>query len=137
VISKKVRRRGQRFPSGSEKTNGVSPGGTSSDICSLICLDYEEVRTRNRLVIPSENPVRLGPRNPVAPHEVFQFTRFNPRRPCRHRRSPETWPADSSHRLRRPWRNRHRRCNAAGRIECMVQCCFARRYQSDNYRPAL
>src|SRR5437762_13576761 len=46
VISNKVRRRGQRFPSGSENTNGVSPGGTSSGIGLLICPDYNEVRTR-------------------------------------------------------------------------------------------
>src|SRR5947207_888082 len=32
VISKNVRRRGQRFPSGSETTNGVTPGGTFSGI---------------------------------------------------------------------------------------------------------
>jgi hypothetical protein len=78
VISKNVRRRGQRFPSGSEKTNGVTQGGTFSGICRLICLDYEEVRTRNKLVIQSENanPARIeGSR---CAHEVMHFPRSNP-----------------------------------------------------------
>src|SRR5947207_1500256 len=56
VINKKVRRRGQRFPRGSENMNGVSPGGTSSGIGLLICLDYEEVRTTKRTHTPEMKP---------------------------------------------------------------------------------
>src|SRR5205823_6269846 len=59
VISKKVRRRGQRFPSGSENTNGVSPGGTSSGIGLLICPDYGEVRVRVGLAFQVKRPLPL------------------------------------------------------------------------------
>ena len=59
VISNRMRRRGQRFPSGSENTNGVSPGGTSSGISLLICPDYKEVRTRKRASFQVKRPLPL------------------------------------------------------------------------------
>src|SRR6476646_8757947 len=59
VISNKVRRRGQRLPSGSENTNGVSPGGTSSGIRLLICPDYKEVRTGKRPSFQVKRPLPL------------------------------------------------------------------------------
>src|SRR5205823_3616297 len=77
VISKNVRRRGQRFPSGSEKTNGVTPGGRFSGICTLICVDYEEVRTRNKRVILSENASPAWTEGSRCAHEILHFSRPN------------------------------------------------------------
>ena len=59
VTSNRMRRRGQRFPSGSENTNGVSPGGTSSGIGLLICPDYKEVRTGKRPPFQVKPPLPL------------------------------------------------------------------------------